>query len=62
MAIADVFDALTSRRPYKDPWPFDDAMEHLIEQKGKHFDPQLADYFVSGVERVRKIFHAFAED
>jgi HD-GYP domain-containing protein (c-di-GMP phosphodiesterase class II) len=44
-AIADVFDALTSKRPYKDPWPFDKAMEILEEGRGMHFDPDLLDAF-----------------
>lgn len=44
-AIADVFDALTSRRPYKTAWSFDEAMEILEEGRGTHFDPQLLDTF-----------------
>lgn len=44
-AIADVFDALTSKRPYKDPWPFKKAMEIMYEVKGTHFDPKLLDAF-----------------
>ena len=44
-AIADVFDALTSRRPYKDPLSFEAAMELLEEGRGTHFDPQLLDAF-----------------
>ncbi|MBS97215.1 MAG: two-component system response regulator [Oceanospirillaceae bacterium] len=41
VALADVFDALTSRRPYKEPWSFDRTVAHIREQSGKHFDPQL---------------------
>jgi len=44
-AIADVFDALTSRRPYKEPWPFEKAMEILAEGRGTHFDSALLDAF-----------------
>jgi HD-GYP domain-containing protein (c-di-GMP phosphodiesterase class II) len=44
-AIADVFDALTSRRPYKEPMPFDRAMAIMAEGRGSHFDPQLIDAF-----------------
>ncbi len=44
-AIADVFDALTSRRPYKEPWSFEKAMEILAEGRGTHFDPELLDAF-----------------
>ncbi|MDT3736803.1 MAG: HD domain-containing protein [Denitratisoma sp.] len=44
-AIVDVFDALTSRRPYKEPLPFDKAMDILAEGRGSHFDPRLFDVF-----------------
>ncbi len=44
-AIADVFDALTSERPYKSPMPFEKAMAILIEGRGTHFDPSLLDAF-----------------
>lgn len=44
-AIADVFDALTTKRPYKEPLPFDACREHLLEQRGKHFDPRLVEAF-----------------
>ncbi len=44
-AIADVFDALTSRRPYKDPLGFETAMRLLEEGRGRHFDPHLLDLF-----------------
>lgn len=46
-AIADVFDALTSSRPYKMPMPFEEAMEILAEGRGDHFDPSLLDSFDS---------------
>ncbi len=44
-AIADVFDALTSRRPYKEPLSFDATMKILLEGRGRHFDPALAETF-----------------
>ena len=44
-AIADVFDALTSKRPYKDPLTFEQAMETLQEGRGIHFDAALLDVF-----------------
>jgi putative nucleotidyltransferase with HDIG domain len=46
-AIVDVFDALTSHRPYKEPWPFDKAMAILEKDAGSHFDPHLVYAFKS---------------
>ncbi len=45
-AIADVFDALTSKRPYKEAWSFEEAIEILEEGRGTHFDPLLLDAFI----------------
>lgn len=44
-AIVDVWDALTSDRPYRKAWDKQKALEHILEQKGKHFDPDMADLF-----------------
>ncbi|MBX3046909.1 MAG: GAF domain-containing protein [Anaerolineales bacterium] len=44
-AIIDVWDALTSNRPYRDAWPEDKVAQHLREQAGKHFDPAIVDAF-----------------
>ena len=44
-AVADVFDALTSARPYKKPLDFDEAMELLEHGRGGHFDPAILDAF-----------------
>lgn len=44
-AIVDVFDALVSKRPYKEPWPFNEALQLLERERGKHFDPVLLDAF-----------------
>lgn len=46
-AIVDVFDALTSKRPYKDSWTLDDAIAMLKRDSGSHFDPQLMETFVT---------------
>jgi len=58
-ALADVFDALTSIRPYKKAWSFEDALKYLQEQKGKHFDPYLCELFVLNIEDVRHIHEKF---
>lgn len=51
-ALCDVFDALTSERPYKQAWPVDDAMAFIREQSGKHFDPKLVTLFENILEEV----------
>ncbi|MCH8815178.1 MAG: HD domain-containing protein, partial [Chloroflexi bacterium] len=45
-AVADVFDALISKRPYKEPWPLDRAVDYLRERSGKHFDPAVVEVFL----------------
>ncbi|MBQ3906264.1 MAG: HD-GYP domain-containing protein, partial [Lachnospiraceae bacterium] len=47
VAIADVFDALVSSRPYKKPWTPEEAKRQIISQKGRQFDPELVDIFVA---------------
>jgi len=44
-AIVDVWDALSSDRPYRQGWPTDKVMEHIHSQSGKHFDPALVELF-----------------
>jgi len=47
VAICDVYDALTSSRPYKAPWPSEAAVEYITEHSGSHFDPQLVPLFLA---------------
>jgi putative two-component system response regulator len=60
-AIADVFDALTSVRPYKKAWTEEQALNLLVEQKGKHFDPALVDLFLTQMPAIRAIRQRWAE-
>jgi two-component system response regulator RpfG len=55
VAVADVFDALVSERPYKHAWTVDEGFEYLNAQKGKHFDPRCVEAFMSAELRVREI-------
>lgn len=55
VAIADVFDALTSVRPYKRAWSEDEAVELLVREKGKHFDPRLVDLFLAQLPAIREV-------
>jgi putative two-component system response regulator len=61
VAIADVFDALTSERPYKKAWPVEDAIDLIKEQKGKHFDPELVEFFLSILPDILEIKEKYAE-
>ncbi|MBI3480844.1 MAG: response regulator [Nitrosomonadales bacterium] len=47
VAVADVFDALTSRRPYKIGWSNEDGLAYLTANRGKHFDPACVDAFIA---------------
>lgn len=57
VAIADVFDALISVRPYKEPWSFEKAHTLLNENSGTHFDPALIALFNENIEKIRTIYH-----
>ncbi|GHV55061.1 two-component system response regulator [Deltaproteobacteria bacterium] len=61
MAIADVYDALISRRPYKVPMSNEKAYSIIIEGKGTHFDPDAVDGFVEIADIVRKISLKFED-
>ncbi len=56
VAIADVFDALVSERPYKKAWSFEEALAYLQKERGEHFDPVLIDIFFENIETVREIY------
>lgn len=55
MAIADVFDALVSKRCYKDPFPIDEAFKIIKEESGSHFDPKLVNVFLAHKEKYQEI-------
>lgn len=61
VAVADVFDALTSVRPYKKAWTEEAALEYLVAQKGRHFDPALVDLFVAQMPAIRAVRERWAE-
>ncbi len=53
--LADVFDALTSERPYKEPWPVKKAINLIREARGKHFDPVIVDAFLDVIDDIEQI-------
>ena len=61
VAIADVFDALTSKRPYKEAWSIEDATEVIKKDAGTHFDPYLVSLFVNILPEVLKIKERYFE-
>lgn len=61
VAIADVFDALTSVRPYKAAWSVDDAAEWIRGQSGHHFDPQVAEAFLDSLSEIVEIRERWPE-
>ncbi|GAA5218289.1 two-component system response regulator [Corallincola platygyrae] len=61
VAIADVFDALTSTRPYKEGWPVEKAIGLLEEEAGKHFDPKLVKLFIENLPKVLEVKESFLD-
>jgi putative two-component system response regulator len=60
-AIVDVFDALTSVRPYKKAWPVEEAVENMRQNCGTHFDPELLEHFYAILPQVLQIGEQFSE-
>ncbi|WP_207393600.1 response regulator [Duganella aceris] len=61
VAIADVFDALTSARPYKEAWPIEKAVDYLEQQRGLHFEGRLVDLFLKQMPALLEVKQRWAE-
>jgi putative two-component system response regulator len=61
VAIADVFDALTSERPYKKPWTIEAALAFMRDQSGKHFDPELVEHFLAAGDEIAPICEHYSD-
>ena len=61
VAVADVYDALTTARPYKKAWRSDQAFEYVEAQRGKHLDPRLVDAFVAAKKEVVEVQNEWRE-
>ena len=61
MAVADVYDALISKRVYKPPFTHEQAVGIIREGRGRHFDPDIVDAFVEVLDEFRKIAEVFAD-
>jgi len=55
VALADTFDALTSKRPYKEPYPVAIALEIIKKERGQHFDPDVVDVFLENIDEILEI-------
>ncbi len=60
-SLCDVFDALTSERPYKKAWTVEEAMDEITKSKGTHFDPDLVEAYESILPDVVQIKEQFSE-
>ena len=61
VAIVDVFDALTSKRPYKEPFPIDKSLNIIRESRGTHFDPEIVDAFFDIKDKIIEIREKFKD-
>jgi HD-GYP domain-containing protein (c-di-GMP phosphodiesterase class II) len=59
VAVADVFDALTSRRAYKEAWPVDRALAMLESEAGRQFDPDIVAAFQRALPRILDVYEQF---
>ncbi|RJG47622.1 response regulator [Motilimonas pumila] len=62
VAVADVFDALTSVRPYKEAWPMERAIAFINENSGSHFDPEIVTAFIAVLPQVEVIKQQYADE
>lgn len=60
-ALCDVYDALRSRRPYKEPWTHEDTVRHIIGSSGSHFDPDLIAVFARLSDRFQTVFQELTD-
>ncbi len=61
MAVADVFDAVTSKRPYKEPWPIEKAVQMIQDSAGSHFDPQVVKVFTDNLDDITRVHQTYSD-
>ena len=62
MAVADVYDALISRRVYKPPFPHEQALSMIVAERGQHFDPDIVDALLRVAGEFAEIAHSFRDE
>lgn len=60
-AVADVFDALSSARCYKKPWPRDEVLDFLKAERGKQFEPAIVDVLLENLDHIQEICDRYAD-
>lgn len=60
-AVSDVFDALTSKRPYKEAWPIDRAIAYINAEISSHFDPELVRAFHAALPKICNLKEQYAD-
>ena len=61
MALVDVFDAMVSKRPYKEKWPIEIVYDEIVSQRGKQFDPKMVDIFIEHFDEFKEILIQFPD-
>jgi putative two-component system response regulator len=61
VAVADVLDALTSKRPYKEAWTMEKATDLIKEQSGKHFDPLVVEALMDCMDEILEVYRKYKE-
>jgi HD-GYP domain-containing protein (c-di-GMP phosphodiesterase class II) len=59
VAVADVFDALTSKRPYKKQFSFDESFNYIVDERESHFDPEIIDSFIRHKTEFYDLYKSF---
>ena len=62
VAVVDVFDALLTRRCYKEMWSYDKAYNYILEESGKQFEPKVVEAFVRAQDEIKRIYQAIQEE
>ncbi len=62
VAVSDVFDAVTSKRCYKNAWNIEEAFNLVHEERGEHFDPKIVDAFFAGKAKIEEIYYNYREE
>ena len=61
VALADVYDALCSRRVYKEPWSEDKVLDTIKEESGKHFDPEIVSAFFDVLDVIKSVSQRYPD-